>query len=186
MYIRPREEVVIKCFPFWEKHMPVVSSPHCALQRSLPDYASKMMICLSVVEVTATWPKGSNITFKWSGTTFLFGSGRFSQNFSSVFISLKFKMRSCPVKQIELLSPFWLGLLAKSIENILFLQSWVPFSLNGSRSLTFWPCIKEYFTIFLSAPQESRVIWWLCLDLLWTYSSRKRTDVTVLWCSSII
>ena len=137
MKITPCDDVVIRCFPFSEKHMPVVSSPHYALQRSFPDCASKRMICLSVVDVTAIWPHGSNMTLRWSGTTFLFGSGLFSHILPREFIFLKFKILSCPVNTTDPEDPLAEIDLEISIENILFLLISLCWSLNGSRSVTF-------------------------------------------------
>ena len=64
MYITPRDDVVMRCRPLLEKHIPVVSSPHCALHSTLPDWASNNVICLSVVDVAATWPAGSSMTLR--------------------------------------------------------------------------------------------------------------------------
>lgn len=91
------EDVVIRCLPFYEKHIPVVISPQVALQRSFPDSVSNILTCLSVPDAAATDPLSSIITFRKSGAYLLFGSGLFSQTFVNFSVPLRLRILSCPV-----------------------------------------------------------------------------------------
>jgi hypothetical protein len=129
IYITPVDDVVIKCFPFSDRHIPVINSPQVALQRTLPDFASKMVSCLAVLDDIAISQLSSKNTFIWSGLTFNFGSGCFSQIMSKFNVSLMLKFLSSPVRIKEL----WLSkVLAISIENILFLTFLEMTCLKGS------------------------------------------------------
>ena len=55
----PKDEVEIRCLLFSAKTIPVVISPQVALHKTFP-------------EVAMTYPYSSTITFKKSGTYFLF------------------------------------------------------------------------------------------------------------------